>query len=56
MKNCISVSLDTDVFKKIERMRGTKPHFRSGFINDVLRERLGLPDKAPDKTEQPAGA
>lgn len=38
----ISISLDTDVFKKIEKMRGNRTQFRSKYINSVLRKALNL--------------
>lgn len=41
----ITINVSDEVFKKIEVLRGTKPHFRSGFINSILEERFGIPGR-----------
>ena len=41
----ITVNLSDDVFKKIENKRGTRPHFRSAFIDSILAEKLGVPGR-----------
>lgn len=38
----ISISLDFDVFERIEQLRGSRTQYRSKFINGVLRQVLGL--------------
>ena len=50
MKNKISITLDDEVFEHIETLRGTRTQFRSEYINDALREKMGF-----EKTE-PMGA
>jgi metal-responsive CopG/Arc/MetJ family transcriptional regulator len=38
----ISISLEDEVFQHIEKMRGNKTQFRSQYINQALREKMGL--------------
>jgi metal-responsive CopG/Arc/MetJ family transcriptional regulator len=44
-----SINFEKDVFEKMEELRGTNTQFRSKFINNVLREKLGLPQKGAKK-------
>lgn len=37
-KQKFSISVDKEIFKKIEQLRGTSAHFRSDFINRILVE------------------
>lgn len=41
----ININISEEVFNEIEKKRGTQPHFRSGFIDKVLREKFGIPDR-----------
>ena len=36
------ISFKPDVFEALETLRGNSSHFRSEFIDTVLREKLGL--------------
>ena len=38
----ITISIEPEVFQRIEILRGTKTKFRSAYINQALREKLGL--------------
>jgi len=41
----ISITVDDEVFQRIEEMRGNKTQFRSWYINVAIREKIGLPGK-----------
>jgi metal-responsive CopG/Arc/MetJ family transcriptional regulator len=45
MTRRISINISEDVFKKVEEKRGTRSHFRSGYIDDILREKFGIPKR-----------
>lgn len=47
MKNKIRLTLDHEVFEYIETLRGTRTQFRSEYINDALREKMGLEKTEP---------
>ena len=36
------ISFDPDVFQALENLRGTRQRERSRYINDLVREKLGL--------------
>jgi metal-responsive CopG/Arc/MetJ family transcriptional regulator len=38
----ITICVEPEVFQALETLRGTKTQFRSEFINELLREKLGL--------------
>jgi metal-responsive CopG/Arc/MetJ family transcriptional regulator len=38
----ISISVDIDVFHRLEQLRAGRTQFRSEYINTVLRTDLGL--------------
>lgn len=40
------ISFEPEVFAALESLRGNKAHFRSGYINSLVREKLKLPEKA----------
>lgn len=48
-----TISLERSVFEAMEKIRGTRQQFTSQFINDVLKEKLGLA-KASIHTKEPA--
>lgn len=37
----ISVSIDLELFEAIEKMRGTRTQFRSQYINQAIKEKMG---------------
>jgi len=41
----VNINLSEEVFKEIEKKRGPKPHFRSGYIDQILREKFGIPQR-----------
>jgi len=45
MNKKFSISVDMDVFQRLEELRGNKTQFRSGFINSLLKEKLGIPER-----------
>jgi hypothetical protein len=48
-----TISLERPVFEAMEKIRGTRQQFTSQFINDVLKEKLGLAN-ASIHTKEPA--
>lgn len=42
----LTISLQPEVFQALESLRGSKTHFRSGYINEILRKEFGLTGKA----------
>jgi len=37
-----TICVEPEVFRALEKLRGTRTQFRSKFINDILREKMGL--------------
>lgn len=48
-----TISLEKPVFEAMEKIRGNRQQFTSQFINDVLKEKLGLTN-ASIHTKEPA--
>jgi hypothetical protein len=42
-----TISLEKSVFDAMEKIRGTRQQFTSSFINQALKEKLGLSTKEP---------
>lgn len=37
------IAFETEIFAELEKLRGNSAHFRSKYVNDAVREKLGLP-------------
>ena len=44
-----TITLEIKVFEALEKLRGNRQQFTSQYINDVLKEKLGLTGKATEE-------
>jgi hypothetical protein len=43
------IAFETEIFAALEKLRGNNAHFRSKFVNDAVREKIGLTKKEGKK-------